>query len=73
MLWNKQSSEKKIQSLTQNITFIFISANSQKLRTIGGFSAIFHFPGRASRALIVLKFRVTMQISLGWISRHSAR
>ena len=24
MLWNKQSSKKKIQSLTQNITFIFI-------------------------------------------------
>ena len=63
----------RLHKISHSFSFIFISANSQKLRTIGGFSAIFHFPGRASRALIVLKFRVTMQISLGWISRHSAR
>ena len=68
MLWNKQSSEKKKKSnrlhkISYSFSFIFISVNSQNVRTIGGFWC--HFPvfSPASKVLILLKFRVTMRIS----------
>ena len=66
MLWNKQSSEKKksirLHKISYSFSFIFISVNSQNVRTIGGFWC--HFPvfGPASKVLILLKFRVTMGI-----------
>lgn len=59
MLWNTQSSKKKnptLHKISYSFSFIFISVNSQNLRTIGGFWC--HFPvfGPASKVLILLKF-----------------